>query len=98
MRGRIIGCGEEKTRVLQYDTRTTCLVWLAVPKNAIVNELVSPVRRLIADERSWIGVFCLAAAVSTAICVSRVCNNFLIFRAAFDHLVAGVDLYARHPG
>ena len=35
--------------------------------------------------------------VATAICVGRVCNNFLIFRAAFDHLLAGADLYAQHP-
>jgi hypothetical protein len=62
-----------------------------------VNELVSRVRRLIADERSWVGVFCVTAVVATAICTARVCNNFLIFRAAVDHLVAGGDLYAAHP-
>jgi hypothetical protein len=62
-----------------------------------VNELVSRTKRLIADERSWIAVFCVAAAISTGICVARVCNNFLIFRAAFDHLVAGADLYRHYP-
>jgi hypothetical protein len=59
--------------------------------------LVSRIRRLIADERSWIVVFCVTAVIGTIICVARACNNFLIFRAAFDHLVAGVDLYASHP-
>jgi hypothetical protein len=62
-----------------------------------VNELVSRVRRLIADERSWLAILLVTAAVATAICATRVCNNFLIFRAAFDHLVAGADLYADHP-
>jgi hypothetical protein len=42
-------------------------------------------------------LFVLTATVATAICAARVCNNFLIFRAAFDHVVAGVDLYALHP-
>lgn len=55
------------------------------------------VRRLIADERIWIGLFVVTATVATVICVARVCNNFLIFRAAFDHLVAGADLYKLHP-
>lgn len=54
-------------------------------------------RRLIADERIWLGLFVVTATVATVICVARVCNNFLIFRAAFDHLVAGADLYALHP-
>jgi hypothetical protein len=63
-----------------------------------VNELVSRVRRLIADERSWLALFIITAVVATAVCVARVCNNYLIFRAAFDHLVAGVDLYRLHPG
>jgi len=62
-----------------------------------VHQLVSRTRRVIADERSWIAVFCVTAVVATAICVGRVCNNFLIFRAAFDHLASGVNLYARHP-
>jgi len=62
-----------------------------------VNELVSRLRRLIADERSWIGIFGVTAVVATAICVGRVCNNFLIFRSAFDHLASGADLYAPHP-
>ena len=62
-----------------------------------MNELVSRVRRLIADERSWITLLLVTAVVATAICVGRVCNNFLIFRSAFDHLVAGADLYALHP-
>jgi hypothetical protein len=67
------------------------------PKNAIVNELVSRIRRLIADERTWLAVLCITAAIATAICTARVCNNFLIFRSAYDHLLAGADLYAKHP-
>lgn len=54
-------------------------------------------RRLIADERCWIAVIVFTACVATVVCVNRVCNNFLIFRAAFDHLMAGVDLYRLHP-
>jgi hypothetical protein len=68
------------------------------PKNAIVTPLVSPIRRVLADERSWLALFCITAVVATAVCVARVCNNFLIFRAAYDHLLAGADMYARHPG
>jgi hypothetical protein len=66
-------------------------------KNATVNELVSRIRRLIADERSWISLLCITAVVGTAVCVGKVCNNFLIFRSAFDHLLGGVDLYVLHP-
>jgi hypothetical protein len=62
-----------------------------------VTHLVSRLRRLIADERFWLAVFIVTAAVSTAVCVEKVCNNFLIFRAAFDHLRSGADLYALHP-
>ena len=59
--------------------------------------LVSRVRRLLADERSWLALFCITAAVATAVCVARVCNNFLIFRSAYDHLLTGADMYALHP-
>jgi hypothetical protein len=62
-----------------------------------VHLLVSRIRRVIADERSWLALFVVTAVVSTVVCVGRVCNNFLIFRAAFDHLRAGVDLYTLHP-
>jgi hypothetical protein len=55
------------------------------------------IRRVIADERFWIGVYVLVICVATGICVARRCNNFLIFRAAFRHLVDGRDLYARYP-
>ena len=74
---------------------------LALPatssKNAIVSQLVSRIRRLIADERSWISLLCITAVVGTAVCVGRVCNNFLIFRSAYDHLLRGTDLYVLHP-
>jgi hypothetical protein len=59
--------------------------------------LVSRFRRLLADERPWIALFAITAAVATGICVARVCNNFLIFRSAYDHLVAGADMYVSHP-
>src|ERR1051325_571396 len=55
------------------------------------------VRRIFADERFWLAVYLVTAGVASAACVERRCNNFLIFRAAFDHLRAGVDLYAFHP-
>ena len=61
-----------------------------------VKETFAP-RRLIADERCWIALIVFTACVATVVCVHRVCNNFLIFRAAFDHLIAGVDLYRLHP-
>lgn len=69
----------------------------ASPRERHVNELVSRIRRLIAAERTWLAVICITAAVATAICVVRVCNNFLIFRSAYDHLLSGADLYVRHP-
>lgn len=43
------------------------------------------------------GVYVLTASIATFVCVIQVCNNFLIFRAAFDHVVSGVDLYVHHP-
>jgi hypothetical protein len=55
------------------------------------------VRRIFADERFWLAVYLVTAGVASVTCVGRRCNNFLIFRAAFDHLRAGVDLYALHP-
>ena len=59
--------------------------------------MVSFIRRRIADERSWLGLLAVTAIVATAVCVIRVCNNFLIFRSAFDHLLVGADMYALHP-
>jgi hypothetical protein len=62
-----------------------------------VHRLVSHLRRLVSSERGWLALFVVTAVVATAVCVGRVCNNFLIFRSAFDHLRAGVDLYSPHP-
>jgi hypothetical protein len=62
-----------------------------------VTRLVSRTRQLIADERSWIVLLSITALVATVVCVARVCNNFLIFRAAFDHLLTGTDMYVLHP-
>jgi hypothetical protein len=59
--------------------------------------LVSRIRLVIASERTWLVLFIVTAVTATAICVGRVCNNFLIFRAAFDHLLAGTDMYVLHP-
>jgi hypothetical protein len=47
----------------------------------------------------WLLVLYLSSAVAVALqrtVFSRE-NNFLIFRSAFDHLVAGQDLYAAYP-
>src|SRR5687768_10230979 len=63
----------------------------------VVQDLKTRARSLVDDERSWIGLFIITAVVATVICVARVCNNFLIFRAAFDHLVVGADMYILHP-
>jgi hypothetical protein len=54
-------------------------------------------RGTIASETAWLGVYLLIVTCSTIICIHRYCNNFLIFRAAFEHLRAGADLYAAHP-
>jgi len=59
--------------------------------------LLQILRRAIADERFWIVIYVLVVCAATGICVARRCNNFLIFRAAFDHLRAGRDLYAYYP-
>jgi hypothetical protein len=56
------------------------------------------VRRAIASEGAWLAVYVLIAICATGICIERRCNNFLIFRAAFEHLVGARDLYARYPG
>src|ERR1043166_5046324 len=58
---------------------------------------VDLIRRVFADERFWLAVYLVTAAVASVACVERRCNNFLIFRSAFDHLRFGVDLYALHP-
>lgn len=54
-------------------------------------------RRVVAAERTWIALYAITAIVATVVCAARLCNNFLIFRAAFDHLRSGADLYALHP-
>jgi hypothetical protein len=63
---------------------------------------VSGARRAIqawfADERLWLAIYLVVAVIATGICIAKRCNNFLIFRAAFDHLVAGRDLYRHYPG
>jgi hypothetical protein len=54
-------------------------------------------RTALDHEGTWLTLFVGTAAVATAICVARTCNNFLIFRSAFDHLVGGIDMYVPHP-
>lgn len=54
-------------------------------------------RAILDDQRTWFALYALVVLIATSICVGRVCNNFLIFRAATDHLVAGRDLYAWYP-
>jgi hypothetical protein len=63
----------------------------------VIKRLVSITRLVLADEQFWLAVFLVTAAIASAVCVGRRCNNFLIFRSAFDHVRAGVDLYAPHP-
>jgi hypothetical protein len=49
-------------------------------------------------ERACLALFIAVAVIATEICIARRCNNFLIFRAAFDHLLAGRNLYVLYPG
>lgn len=62
-----------------------------------VSTPVRVLRRLLGHEYTWLGIYVLIAVIATVICVVRHCNNFVIFRAAFFHLVAASDLYALHP-
>jgi hypothetical protein len=62
-----------------------------------VTKTFSRFRGLIGHDATWLALFLGTAVVATAICVARVCNNFLIFRSAFDHLLAGTDMYVPHP-
>lgn len=54
-------------------------------------------RAFFADEYTWLGVYLVVVAIATVVCVGKTCNNFLIFRAAFEHVVRGVNLYVPHP-
>ena len=48
--------------------------------------------------RWWIALYLLSAiGVALQRTLISTENNFLIFRAAFDHLIAGQDLYAAYP-
>jgi hypothetical protein len=51
----------------------------------------------VASEYFWLVVYLVIVASATQICVDRRCNNFLIFRAAFEHLLAGRDMYVLYP-
>ena len=57
--------------------------------------------RAAAPDRLLRWLFVLYAVSAVAVALQRTVlsteNNFLIFRAAFDHLVAGQDLYAAYP-
>jgi hypothetical protein len=55
------------------------------------------IRRWLANEYFWLAVYLVIVASATQICVDRRCNNFLIFRAAFEHLLAGRDMYVLYP-
>jgi hypothetical protein len=54
-------------------------------------------RGVVANEWFWFAVYLTVVASATEICIARRCNNFLIFRAAFEHLLAGRDMYVLHP-
>jgi hypothetical protein len=62
-----------------------------------VKRALDTLRLALADERFWMAVYVVAAAIATTVCIGRQCNNFLIFRSAFDHVRVGADLYAAHP-
>lgn len=53
--------------------------------------------RVVANEWFLFAVYLTVVASATEICVARRCNNFLIFRAAFEHLLTGRDMYVLHP-
>jgi hypothetical protein len=55
------------------------------------------IRLIFADERFWLAVYFVTAGIASAVCIGRQCNNFMIFRSAFGHVMTGVDLYAPHP-
>jgi hypothetical protein len=63
----------------------------------MIARVVSLVRAFLAREATWFAVYVAIALIATGICAGRQCNNFLIFRSAFDHLIAGRDLYASYP-
>src|SRR2546423_11884011 len=54
-------------------------------------------RMIFADERFWLAVYFVTAGIASTVCIGRQCNNFIIFRSAFAHVVSGVNLYAPHP-
>ena len=58
---------------------------------------MNQLRRVVAAERTWIALYAITAIVAAVVCAARLCNNFLIFRSAFDHLRSGADLYSLHP-
>jgi hypothetical protein len=62
-----------------------------------VSTSVRFLRRLLRHEYTWLGIYVLIAVIATVICIVRRCNNFMIFRAAFFHLLAATDLYSLHP-
>lgn len=63
-----------------------------------MKQLLTTLRKGIADERWWVATYLVTAGIAIGVCLGRQCNNFLIFRSAFSHVVSGIDLYAAHPG
>lgn len=61
------------------------------------NRFGQAVRAALDTERFWLGVYLLIVAIATGVCVAKECNNFLIFRASYSHLLAGRDLYVAYP-
>ena len=64
-------------------------------------EIIAPAPSAVRHVRAlrwWIAVYLLSAiGVALQRTLISTENNFLIFRAAFDHLIAGRDLYAAYP-
>ena len=59
----------------------------------VPGQIIRAARSALDSERFWLGVYLVIVAIATGVCVAKECNNFLIFRAAYSHLVAGRDLY-----
>jgi hypothetical protein len=55
------------------------------------------IRMFFASEITWFAIYLVVVAIATGICAAKRCNNFVIFRSAFDHLVVGRDMYIAHP-
>lgn len=63
----------------------------------VPGQIIRAARSALDSERFWLGVYLVIVAIATGVCVAKECNNFLIFRSAYFHLLAGRDLYVGYP-